>query len=475
MNDHRIFFGYLRDRLALSMRRSRQAMIPTKRRVRSVIHVIHRHVRAVARAAAAMVPLLPLVAGAQKTRPETPTNVRAAAQGASSAISWTPVAARGATYSVFRTSDASKPGAELARGLTGVAYVDAMVEPGATYFYQVAAVYADGTTRLSAAVSLTVPRGVKVPTPAPGAAGKGEMRLATLGPGQFAARGVAGPAPANLAATPAPTSVALTWSAVPSVAAYAVERNIVAAGQWTLLATASGPAYTDAAMDPDTPVQYRITATYADGRTGTSTPLATRTTKPANPPNLRAALAPHIITAQILPNFQALSLAYADVTLTWDPVVGANSYEVSGSGLTNTRSTTAPAFGIAMVPPGNASWQVVAYFTNGQRRFGDAVNPSKLSVMIGSPPVEGFNGVTYAGPSPAQVDFRWTSNNGATSFKLLRAESEGGPYVEVAPAEFRTLLDPRLQPGIAALPDVLLQVAERLSLGTGRVGRPPAD
>ncbi len=70
-----------------------------------------------------MVALLPFVAGAQKTLADTPTNVRAAAQGAAAAISWTPVAARGATYSVLRTSDRSRTGAELARGLTGVSYV----------------------------------------------------------------------------------------------------------------------------------------------------------------------------------------------------------------------------------------------------------------------------------------------------------------------------------------------------------------
>jgi hypothetical protein len=260
---------------------------------------------------------------------------------------------------------------------------------------------------------------------------------------------MAGAAPANLAAAPGPTSVALTWSAVPAFASYAVERSIASTGQWKLLATVAAPAYTDAAMDADTPVQYRITATYADGRMGTSTPLATRTTKPANPPNLRAALAPHIINAQILPDFQAPALAYADVTLTWDPVLGATSYEVSGSGLTNTRSTTTPAFHIPMVSSGNASWQVVAYFMNGPRRFGDAVNPSKLSVLIGSPPVADFTGVTHAGPRPAQVDFRWNTNNGATSFKLLRAESEGGPYVEVMPRNFAPFwtrdLSPELQ------------------------------
>ncbi len=247
-----------------------------------------------------------------------------------------------------------------------------------------------------------------------------------------------GPAPTNVSAVPAPTTVTLKWSAVPSVLEYVVERNVGSSGQWTSVATVTDPGCADAAMDPDTPVQYRVTARYTDGRMGTSAPVATRTTKTTNPPNLRATVAPHVITAQITPTFSAPSTAYGDVTLTWDGVPGANSYEVSGTGLSNTKSTTSPTYVVPQVAPGAASYQVIAYFMNGVRRFGDAANPSKVAIQIGSLPVSGLNPVTYAGNSLPTVDFRWDNSNGATGFKLFRAESEFGPFLEVTDAGWAT-------------------------------------
>lgn len=420
-------------------------------------------------AAAAAVLLLAVTSSLAAQKSPPPTNVSVVGAGTSATVSWTPVAVRGVTYRVLRGLDAGKPGTDLTPPIASASLVDPRVTPGTTYFYQVIAVYGNGISAPAAPVAFTAARAAikpSLPVASPStrvALPAGKEALATapasatvptaaaatttplvtrtdvaIAPGQLRSGAVrVGPAPASISTTPAPTSVALTWPSLAGVVAYSVERSVGAvAGPWTASATVSTASYTDVALDPDTPVQYRVTASYYDGRAGVSAPVATRTTKPSNPANLRASVAPHVITAQITPTFQASSVAYGDIALAWDNVAGASYYEVSGTGLSMARQTPTPAFAVPQVPPGTATYQVIAWFKNGVRQFGDATRPTRVEVLVGSPPVTGFGGVTYAGSSAASVDFRWANSNGATGFKLFRGDAEFGPFAEVTQLNF---------------------------------------
>jgi hypothetical protein len=189
-------------------------------------------------------------------------------------------------------------------------------------------------------------------------------------------------------------------------------------------------AFTDNALDPDAAVQYRVTAEYADGRQGTSDPVSTRTTKPSNPPQLRAAVALQVINAQITPTWNAQSVSSGDIALSWDPVPGAAYYEVSGTTLSSPKTVPAAGYTVGQVPPGPARYQVLAYFLNGTRRYGDAAHPASVEVALGPPPVIGFRG--YVIPEVKyRVDLMWEDPTRSARFKLLRADAEQGPYLEV--------------------------------------------
>jgi hypothetical protein len=353
-----------------------------------------------------------------------PTGLRFVQSGRTVMVSWdsTPSTA----YRVYRGADQANL-AELTPGpLPQPFFPDTTAASGTTYYYRVAAEYADGRIGTTDPTPYTVPPMVI----SRGDGGIDRTRTALIVPG---------PAPTNVVAVPAPTSVALSWPAMLDISGYKLERSVPAGSNtWTAVATVPGITFNDTGLDPDTPVEYRLTAQYADGRQGTSAPISTRTTKPVNPANLKGTVATHVINAQITPTWNASSVAYGDVNLSWDPVPGASYYEITGTGIPVPRTTPQTSFGIAQQPPGVVNYQVIAYFLNGTRRFGDAANPSQVAVLIGSPPVGGFGGVTYAGSGPGIVDFRWGQSNGATSFKLFRADQEYGPYAEVTNVSWAT-------------------------------------
>ncbi|MEO8451417.1 MAG: hypothetical protein ABI647_16610 [Gemmatimonadota bacterium] len=357
-----------------------------------------------------------------------PTGVQVTASGTAVMVSWAPVAAP-AGYRVHRSTDAANFVEVTPGQIPAPPFADPNTTFGATYYYRVVAEYADGRVGATAPTAFTMPQ--------PQLAARGNLATGARQLNNKPIARLAGPGPANVAVTPAPTSVALAWPGMAGVASYNVERSLDPAGaQWTMAGTAGTAAYTDIGLDPQTSVQYRITATYPDGRAGTSAPVMTRTTKPTNPANLKASVATHVITAQITATLQASSVAYGDITLTWDKVPGASAYEVSGTGLPIPKTTQAQSFAIAQMPPGLANYQVIAYFMNGNRRFGDPATSTKVEVVVGSPPVTGFGGVTYAGSGPGIVDFRWWNSNGATGFKLFRGDGEYGPFTEVTNASW---------------------------------------
>jgi hypothetical protein len=352
-----------------------------------------------------------------------PTGLRIAQSGSAVVVSWDTTAERPA-YRVYRGPDAVTSSELTTAQIPGPSFSDVAATPGTTYYYRVAAEYSDGRVGTTEPTPFTVPAAVTT------------LRSTTLSSPISTVR-LAGPAPTNIAAVPAPTSVALTWPALFNVSGYRIERSVPAGtGPWTAVGSVAELAFTDTGLDPDTPVQYRVSADYADGRLGVSSPISTRTIKPVNPANLRASVATHVINAQITTTWNASSVAYGDITLNWDPVPTAGYYELSGTGLSISKMVSGTSYLIPMVNPGLAQYQVVAYFMNGARRFGDAANASKLEVTVGSPPVTGFGGVTYAGSGPGIVDFRWADSKGATAFKLFRSDGEFTTYAEVTNASW---------------------------------------
>ena len=352
-----------------------------------------------------------------------PTELQISQSGPAVVVSWGAVA-EPAGYRVYRAPDQTAF-AELTPGpITATTFSDSSSAAGSTYYYRVAAEYPDGRVGMSETVAFTVPVANTISLQPQKAVTNISRGGAVLAPAQ---------PPTGVAATPTPTSVGLSWPAMFNVNGYRIERSLPAgSGQWATVATVPVLAYTDTGLDPDVAVQYRVTAEYADGRQGTSAPISTRTTKPINPANLRATVATRVINAQITPTWNASSVAAGDITLSWDPVPGAAYYELSGTGLSSPRSVPAATSAVADVPPGPARYQVVAYFVNGTRRYGDAANPSRVETTVGPKPVTELTGESHVSPS-ATVTLRWVNSQGSPTYKVLRAEAEQGPYREISP------------------------------------------
>lgn len=224
-------------------------------------------------AAFALVTLLPAALVAQRGVP-APTNVIVVGSGASATVSWTPVASRGVTYRVLRGLDAAKPGADLGSPTARPSMVDPKVEPGATYFYQVIAVYDNGTTGAAAPVAFTVPAAAIKPAGpaaksavAPSAVAlpvqlktmkaelSGQMLPMARASAALANSGILSEFtrkcnPTQSAGGPSPSSFTLQeetpggprfyWPAVPGAVAYVVDRAVDGTTSWKLAGTTCG-------------------------------------------------------------------------------------------------------------------------------------------------------------------------------------------------------------------------------------------
>lgn len=136
--------------------------------------------------------------------------------------------------------------------------------------------------------------------------------------------------PAGLTATPADGladgsfEVNLSWTAVPTATSYSISRSTTAVGGYAVIeAAAATNSYTDsdAALTANTEYYYKVKANNAAGSSADCEAVSTLTA-PAIPGNL---------------------LANADsqtqITITWDTVAGADSYEVYWDGEDTPRAT----------------------------------------------------------------------------------------------------------------------------------------
>lgn len=188
---------------------------------------------------------------AQESLP--PAKVTVQATGSAVTVAWAPVASKGISYRILRSPSAKERGRDLTTPITLASFVDAKVEPGMTYFYQVVAVYRDGTSAAAEPVGFTVPVGlatttmlapvpltigVMLPLQEPPAAPSGtltaEPTLVPLPPAVWLTtfcnpiQTLPGPAPASFTGLgwKTPPMFGVKWPAVPGAVAYVVERAV---------------------------------------------------------------------------------------------------------------------------------------------------------------------------------------------------------------------------------------------------------
>ncbi len=223
--------------------------------------------------------------------------------------------------------------------------------------------------------------------------------------------------PTGLAATAGDSQVLLTWDASAGATSYTVKRSTTSGGPYTTIGSGiTVTNYSDTAVIDGVTYFYVVSAVNSVGESGASaevsaTPLATI---PLPPQSLKA------------------RGGDARITLGWYPSAGATSYRVKRSLL-----MTGP-----FAPIGEVSDTTFVDTTvvNGTKYFyvvsainsaGESRNSNKASAI--PMPVPGTpTGVTAAtGTAAGEIVLSWNPSTWATSYKVKRGTTSGGPYRSV--------------------------------------------
>jgi len=94
---------------------------------------------------------------AAQDRSLIPTDVKIVGDGTSATVTWAAVPVEGVTYRVLRRAETEKAGVDLTKPVSGTSYVDPGVTAGLTYFYELIAVFRDGTSASAEPVTFIAP------------------------------------------------------------------------------------------------------------------------------------------------------------------------------------------------------------------------------------------------------------------------------------------------------------------------------
>lgn len=161
--------------------------------------------------------------------------------------------------------------------------------------------------------------------------------------------------------------------------------------------------------------------------------------------------APAVLTPQApaIPTDLAATPGNAQATLAWSPSSGATSYQVkrgmsSGGPYTQIASAATPSYTDSTVTNGTTYFFVVAAVGSGGRSD-DSAQASVTPVAAVTIPAVPMNLVATAGN--AQVTLTWSVGTGATSYRVKRSTTSGGPYAQVATSASTAYTDTTLTNG----------------------------
>ncbi|HVE38923.1 MAG TPA: hypothetical protein VNM14_03480 [Planctomycetota bacterium] len=327
-------------------------------------------------------PAAPAPAPPPAAPPETPEGLQVSAQRGQASLVWSP--SKGArTYTVKRSADPAGPFETVIDGLPRCEHVDRTVSEGKTYYYSVLAV-AEGQ---QSAPCSAFP--VEVPAPPP--------------------------APSGLEARAEAGRVELRWIPATDATRYRVKRTAAAGGASTTIGECFTESYQDITVEKDKAYGYTVSALNDAGESPDSATAQVRT--PAPPP------APGGLTVQPL---------NAQVTLSWEPVPGAERYTVKralkrdGRGVAIASGIAAPPYTDTTVSNGTTYFYSVAA-VNAAGEGADSATVEAVPIDPPRPPV----GLTAVQTRNA-VTLSWSPAKQATSYTVKRGSAKGGPYTTVA-------------------------------------------
>lgn len=326
----------------------------------------------------------------------TPSDLTAIPFSEQVSLSWTAVPGA-AGYRILRASSAQGPYSALASHVGTTTYADTGLLNGSVYYYRVRA-YAAMAESADAEVS--------------------------------ARAGGLPDAPTGLTATPRPERIDLQWGPTSGALSYTVKRSATSGGPYTALASGlTATTYLDDPVAPGTTYYYVVSATNARGEGPDS--AEARATTPVPP---------------AAPTGVAAVLGNGQVTVSWSPVTGADSYTVefsAGGGPYQVLAENITASSI--VHEGLTNGSTYVYIVKAVNAAGDGPYSAPVqAVPQAVPPVPaGLAATARSG----QALLTWTASGGATSYVVARSATAGGPYADVATVCATSYLDAPLANG----------------------------
>jgi fibronectin type 3 domain-containing protein len=338
--------------------------------------------------------------------PTAPQSLAATAGSGSVALSWSaPVSDGGAAitgYAVYRgTVSGGESATPVATNVSTRSFADTGLANGTTYYYQVAAVNAAGTSPQSSQAFAT-PQLVQATVPA---------------------------APAGLVAVGGSSSVGLSWTAPTSggspITGYTVLRGTTAGSETAVATNVNATSFTDTGLSNATTYYYKVAAVNAVG---------------PSPSSSEASATPQA-TAPSAPLTLVASGGNASVTLSWtaptsDGGSGLTGYNVYRGTTAGGESTTPPlatnvtvtSFTDTTVTNGSTYYyKVVAVNTVGTSAQSNeaAATPQQAATVASAP------AALTASSGNATAGLSWTaptSNGGSpiTGYNVYRGVSAGG-------------------------------------------------
>ncbi len=247
------------------------------------------------------------------------------------------------------------------------------------------------------------------------------------------------PASPTLSITGGSNTATLNWSAS-GTAVYDVFRNETGCNAgFTKLSPAagtSGTTFTDPNIGNGLTYFYQVTAFPSGNEACASlpstcvsvTPSGTACTPPAAPTGVTTS-----------------GTGTTTTTVSWTAVSGATSYKVfrattSGGPYTQVGTSSTTSFADSGLACGTTYFYVVTA-SNGTCDSGNSAQTSTTTATCTCTPPAAPTGVATSGTTQTGTTVSWTASSGATSYKVFRATTSGGPYTQVGTSSTTSFAD----------------------------------
>ncbi len=231
------------------------------------------------------------------------------------------------------------------------------------------------------------------------------------------------------------SQIDLAWTASAGAASYDIKRASDSGGPYiTIAAGQTATNYSDLGLDANRTYYYVVSAANLDGQSVNSAPVSVRTGPPVPqlpfpPPDELAAVA----------------ISSSQIDLSWTEMRGSKSYNIKRATVSGgpyfllVSRVAATTFSDSGLQP-NSPYYYVISTANAAGQGPDSAEIS--AVTAPTPPVD-----LTAVAGPEQITLSWSASAGATSYRVKRSGSIGGPYPIVGTTETTGYIDIGLTDG----------------------------